>query len=170
MSFISKIFNRDDDPPRWVKELLDEVDEQNELYRIYLSNLVQGSKLAKDGNQKSYVKDGYEKNADVFSIVDRASTMYGQMFRGLQVVQGDDEVPVESGPLVDIIKQPNNFQVMSEFAKLQETFYLVTGNAIIYAPRLEGGNDKGKLMPGGMYMMPAQNVDIKAGSWRDPIK
>jgi len=151
-----------------IKQLIDEVDEQNQLYKAMYEQMFPGQSLRKDYKMKDYIKDGYEKNADVFSVIDRLSTMFAQV--PINVVMGDDEEVVLEGDLVERMKQPNNYQLWQEFAKLWYTFFLTTGNAITYAPRIVGGNDKGKLMPGGMYLMPTQNVDIKSGGWRDPIK
>jgi len=151
-----------------IKQLIDQMDEHNQLARAMYGQMFPGQSLRKDYKMKDYISDGYEKNADVFSVIDRLSTMFAQVPR--IVVQGEDEEVVTEGDLVEILKQPNNYQIWQEWAKLWYTFYLATGNAIKYAPKIEGGNDKGKLMPGGMYLMPTQHVDIESGGWRDPIK
>ena len=167
MSLIERIFERG--PSRSeIKELTDAVEEQNQFYRQMFHDLTQGTALKRDYHIKDYIKEGYEKNADVFSVIDRLSTMFSQIPKLL--VQGEDEEPVTEGDLYDRLRQPNNYQIWQEFSKLWYTFYLTTGNAIKYAPRIQGGNDKGKLMPGGMYLMPTQHIQIEAGSWRDPIK
>lgn len=147
-----------------LKQLFDEVQEQNQFYRALLENVTAGSTLGKDRSQKAYIKAGYEQNADVFSIISKIATMMSEV--PLKVVDKDDQEV--DNPLAEIIRQPNNYQIWKEFIRLYETFFLSTGNGIIYAPRLTGGNDKGKLMQ-GMFMMPTQNVDIIANSWRDPI-
>lgn len=167
MSFLERIFER---RASWneVKQLIDNVEEHNVLYRQLYENLFPNSKLRKDYNIKNYIKDGYEKNADIFSLIDRLSTMFSQIPK--IVVKGEDEDQVQTGRLYEFIQQPNNYQIWQEFAKLWYTFYLTTGNAIKYAPRLKSGNDKGKLMPGGVYIMPTQHVEIIAGSWRDPVR
>jgi len=167
MSFLERIFER---RASWseIKELTDAVEEQNQFYRQMFHDLTAGTALKKDYHIKDYIKEGYEKNADVFSVIDRLSTMFSQIPKDL--VRGEDDDPVTEGPLYEILRQPNNYQIWQEFAKLWYTFYLTTGNAIKYAPRIQGGNDKGKLMPGGIYMMPTQHIQIEAGSWRDPIK
>ena len=165
MRFFERIFKR----PSFsdIKQLIDEVSEQNELYRgLYDQGLFLGQKIQKDYNMKGYIKDGYEKNGDVFAIIDRLSTMFSQIPLGII----KDEDIITEGSLNDRLRQPNNYQVIEEYLKLWYTFYLVSGNAITYAPLISGGNDKGQLMPGGMYMMPTQNVEIESGGWRDPVK
>ena len=166
MSFID-IFRRG--PTRAeIKQLIDEVSANNQFYRSVYGQLYPGTTLSKDAKVKDYIKDGYEKNADVFALIDRLSTMFAQIPR--HVVQGEEDDIVTDGELAERLRQPNSYQIWQEWAKLWYTFYLVTGNAIVYAPRIEGGNDKGKLMPGGMFIMPTQHIEIHPGGWRDPIK
>lgn len=148
-----------------IKQLTDEVDANNQLYRALLDQMMPGQTLRRDYKMKDYIKDGYEKNADVFSLIDHLSTMFSQILIG--VIENDEAVQNE---LSLRMEQPNNYQVWNEWAKLWYTFYLVTGNGIIYAPRLKNGNDRGRLMPGGMFLMPTQHVEIKSGGWRDPIQ
>lgn len=148
-----------------LKALMDEVEENNQLYKAILSQVMPGMSLKKDYQMKNYISDGFEKNADVFSIIDRLGTMFSQII----VESVVDDVPAND-ELNERIKLPNNYQVWGEWSKLWYIFYLVTGNGIIYAPRMRDGNNKGKLMPGGMYMMPTQHTEIISGGWRDPIK
>ena len=163
MRLFERIFDR---PSRTdIKILMDEVDKANQFYEAYLGQVMPGQTLRKDYKMNDYIKDGYEKNADIFSIIDRLSTMFAQI--PIETVQDGEAV---SNDLSERMLQPNSYQMYQEWAKLWYTFYLVTGNAIVYAPRLENGNDKGKLMPGGMFLMPTQHVDILSGGWRDPIK
>ena len=148
-----------------IKVLTDEVDQNNQLFRAILEQVMPGMSLHKDYKMKDYIADGYEKNADVFAIIDRLSTMFSQLV--INVMQNDEVVENELSRRLD---QPNVYQVWNEWAKLWYTFYLVTGNGIIYAPRLTGGNNTGRLMPNGMFCVPTQNVEIKTGGWRDPIQ
>ena len=165
MSIIDRIFTRG--PTRAeVKQLLDEVDEQNQLYKAMFEQMFPGSTLKKDYKIKDYISDGYEKNADAFSLIDRLSTMFSQIPKRVYI----DEDEVTEGELVERMRQPNSYQIWQEWAKLWYTFYLATGNGIVYAPKIENGNDQGKLMPGGMFLMPTQHVEIETGGWRDPVK
>ncbi len=164
MKFFPNIFNRSSISEDDLKRLFDEVEENNQIYKAILLTLSGGTNLAKDGSQKAYVKEGYEKNADVYSISNRIATMMSEV--PVKVVDLDgNEVDNE---LQERLAQPNNYQIWKEFIRLYETFFLITGNGIMYAPTLTGGNDVGKLMS-GLFMMPTQNTDIVAGSWRDPV-
>jgi phage portal protein BeeE len=164
MSFIERIFNRPSLSE--IKQLMDEVDASNQLYRAILDKVLPGTALRKDYHTKDYISDGYEKNADTFALIDRLSTMFSQI--PIKAVINDEQI--EKSDILQRIIKPNNYQIWEEFSKLWYTFYLVTGNAIIYAPRLQGGNQAGRIMPTGMYMVPTQHVEIISGGWRDPIK
>lgn len=167
MNFFERIFTRG--PSRGdIKELIDEVEAHNQFYKSIFADLLPNAALRKDYKIKDYIEDGYEKNADTFALIDRLTTMFAQIPR--IVVQGPEDEVIENNGLNDLMQQPNSYQVWEEFAKLWYTFYLTTGNAITYAPKIENGNDRGKLMPGGMFVMPTQHINILAGGWRDPVK
>lgn len=147
------------------------VTEQNQLYRILYETLTTGMALGKDSGMKEYVKEGYEGNPDIFSIVIKLAGMFAQVMDNVRLVQqiGDKEEEVENTEIDALLEQTNYYQNFYEFCRQWAVTFYVTGNAIVYAPRLTAGMNRGKLTKDGLIIMPAQNVTIESKGWRQPV-
>lgn len=148
-----------------------EVSNQNELYRALYDMIASGMPLGKDSKLKEYVKEGYEGNPDLFSIV----TKLGGMFAAVPLVPykmiGDKKERVDMpNEIQDLFDNINYFQTFYEFKNNWAIARYITGNAIVYAPRFTAGINKGKLTNDGLIVMPAQDTTIKSGGWRQPVK
>ena len=147
-----------------------QISEQNELYHAIYDFLSTGLALGKDSKMSQYVKEGYEGNPDVFSISLKLAGMFAEVPHKLMEVKSDGSlVDAFEKDITSILRKPNYYQTYNEFKVAWAIFRYITGNAIVYAPRLPSGLNKGKLTNDGILMMPSQDVTIKAKSWREPI-
>jgi len=152
------------------KEFRAEITRENELYKSILQYISgEGMFLDRDLSTDDYVKKGYEGNADVFSIATKIAAKFGMAPGKLQVKRKNKWEDVDSHEFLDVIQRPNHYQTWFEFKMAWELFRLITGNSIVYCPKLENGNDKGKLTTNGLLMMPTQLVEIRSGGWSQPI-
>ncbi len=146
------------------------VTQRNEMYRMLFDFMAgKGTFLDRDMSVDDYVNKGYEGNADVFSIVTKIATKFASTPSKLQVKRNDKWQDVESHEFLDRLQHPNHFQTLFEFKMTWELFRLITGNSIVYAPKLLAGNNSGKLTQDGLLMMPTQLIEIESGGWRQPI-
>jgi len=147
-----------------------QISEQNEMYHAIYDFLSTGLALGKDSKMKQYVSEGYEGNPDVFSIVIKLAGMFAEVPHKLVEVKADGaEVDAFEKDIASIMRKPNYYQTYNEFKVAWAVFRYITGNAIVYAPKLPAGLNKGKLTNDGLLMMPSQDVTIKAKSWREPV-
>jgi len=147
-----------------------QISEQNELYHAIYDFLSTGLALGKDSKMSQYVKEGYEGNPDVFSIVIKLAGMFAEVPHKLVEVKADGtEVDAFEKDITSILRKPNYYQTYNEFKVAWAVFRYITGNTIVYAPKLPAGLNKGKLTNDGLLMIPSQDVTIKAKSWRKPV-
>ncbi len=163
MGLIHNILNRPSKAQ--IERLLDEIDKNNQLYRSLYSFQLDGIPIQRNMSMASYVKNSYESNPVVYSIVEKVATMLSRVPVGVY----DDNDEVFDTELHQILLMPNNYQTWQEYIKLWEVFYMITGNGITYAPTLSAGNDRGKLLD-GLFIVPTQHVEIESGGWRNPVK
>jgi len=147
------------------------VSEQNLLYHALYEFLSAGMALSGDSHMKDYVREGYEGNPDLFSIVTKLGGMFAQVMGNakLMQMQGDKEVEIENDEISRLFEKINYYQNFHEFCRNWAINFYITGNNIVYAPRFGAGLNKGKLTNDGMIIMPTQNVIIKSEGWRKPI-
>jgi len=152
-------------------ELEYKVTEQNQLYHALYQFLSSGTALGTDSKMKDYVREGYEANPDLFGIVIKLAGMFAQVMEEAKLVQmkGDQEVEVQNDEIDKLLDRVNYYQTFYEFCQEWAVFRYITGNSIVYAPRLTSGLNRGKLTGDGLIMMPTQNVIINSKGWRQPI-
>ncbi len=147
-----------------------EVSQSNELNRILYELLSSGLALGKDSKLGAYVKEGYEGNPDIFSIVLRLAGMFADIPQRLVEVQSDgSEVDVQDPEIDRLMYKPNYYQTYNEFKVAWAIFRYITGNAIVYAPKYTAGLNNGKLTQDGLLMMPSQDITIKSKGWKKPV-
>jgi HK97 family phage portal protein len=148
-----------------------QISNQNELIRAFYDFQATHTSLQKDSNLKKYVTDAYEGNNDVFGILMTLSTIFSRMkYKLVKVQRNGKQVEVIDNDILKLLNRPNFFQNGVEFRLAWSLFKYVTGNAIVYAPKLEAGMNQGKINKDGLSMIPSQNVEIYSGGWREPIK
>ncbi|GAI23166.1 unnamed protein product, partial [marine sediment metagenome] len=146
-----------------------EITRQNELYRALYEMLSQGLALGKDSKLKKYVKEGYEGNPDLFSIIIKLAGMFANVPLRLFEIKGDKEVEAQNKEIAKLMNKTNYYQNWNEFRRLWAILSYVTGNAITYAPKYETGVNKGKITLDGLIPMPTQNVTIYSKGFRKVI-
>jgi len=154
---------------RQLAELGSTISQNNELYRALYEMLSSGMPLDVDSHVKEYVKEGYEGNPDLFSIVIKLGGMFASVPLRLKMIVGDQEEDAENAEIEKLMSQTNYYQTWNEFKVTWAVFNYITGNSIVYAPKLEAGMNAGKMNTDGLLMVPAQNVNIISGGWRKPI-
>lgn len=145
-----------------------------------------------DCNRKNYIKEGWNKNVTLYSIVRKiaktcATAPWGaykikdeQSFKqykaigsqrqteaslkNLQLIKRKALEPVENDKLNDLMDAPNPTMGQSEYHEGLFTYKLLTGNAYEWANLLEAGNNRGK--PQELWLLPPQYIEIIAtGGW-----
>lgn len=147
-------------------------DSKNQLNKmIYEFTVANGMNLVNFDNPESIINTAWAGNPDVYSIVDKLSTMYVGMPKKPYRKKKDGTYEEITDPAtVQLVNRANQSETRMQFEKMRYLYYLVTGNSFVWAPRFEGGNNKGQLLPQGMNNMPSQYVEIISGGWIQPIK
>lgn len=147
------------------------VTEQNQLYRALYEFLSPSMALSKDSRMQDYIDQGYEGNPDVFAIVTKLASMFARLMDEARLMRktGGRWEEVEDKEVDRLREQTNYYQSFFEFCRHWAVSHYITGNGIVYAPRLSAGLNKGKLTRDGMIIMPTQDVTIKSAGWRQPI-
>jgi HK97 family phage portal protein len=115
--------------------------------------------------------EGYQQNPDVYAIIDKLTNMYAAVrYKQVVVDKNGKYEDYHDNVIQDIIDNPNPNQCGREFENEYYMFYLTMGDACIYAPKLEAGNNAGKLLPTGMFSIPTQYMWIYAEDWTKPVK
>jgi len=146
-----------------------EIDDTNQMYQA-IYNFIQGRNL-NNGDLENSVKYGYNRNVSCFGIVNILSTIFSEPEDRLYFYKGDEKTEVDPKDFgIEFLEKPNHYQSWTEFKKHWAASFYITGNSQVYAPIEEVGVDQKKLLKNQqLYVMPSQNVEIFAKSWRDPI-
>src|SRR5512139_253973 len=102
------------------------------LWPVYRTQIPQASPISVE----SYVSDGYEKNATLYSaimyVVRAANAAPLRAYRGTQ----DEPEPLPPGhPLVELCARPNPYQAWAEFNAAAWVYFKLLGNCFIYVDR-----------------------------------
>lgn len=142
-------------------------------------------------NRETFINQGYRGNASMYSIVNKIGTKLtevpfqifksqsskykSQKFSGLEIKTAESRVTrkkemdlVESGPLVDLLAQPNRFSNWTEFLQDISMFWNVTGEFFIYGMGPKIGRDKGKYQE--LWVLPSHLVVLVQGDMWQPVK
>lgn len=139
-----------------------------------------------DPKNPVYVEEGYNGNADVYSIVSQASRKLASVpcylkkitdkeaKRQVEALLNKNSIlsPAESfrkiileskaynqqGDIKEPLDRPNYYQSWTEFHELWMTFMMLTGNAYIYLLAPKEGMNAGQ--PFQVYLLPAQFTEI----------
>lgn len=136
------------------------------------------------------IKDAYQGNADVYSIINYISTLAANIEWSLSEIKDKkalvafmncDEYDIKAmtleakaleqisdHPILDVWANPNKQQTRSEFIYNWCGFKLITGNAYINGVAPAIGINKGLFQE--LFIMPSQFMEILPGDIRQPIK
>jgi len=144
------------------------VSQQNELYHAMYEFLSSGMALGKDSKLKDYVREGYEGNPDLFSIITKLAGMFASVPLYLHEKRGKEYERTDNEKIT-WLKRTNYYQNWNEFKRHWVISAYVTGNMIVYTPKLPEGMNRGRINKDGLIVMPSQNVTIRSAGWRKPI-
>lgn len=115
------------------------------------------------------ITEGFNSNTAVYSIIKKDAKKFGSVEREVEWVDENKQDEV-TGPLVDLIRQPNPEQGQDAFFALVRAFYKTTGNAFIWLNRgdtfnIETGEelddtDHAKKPVLEMYVLPSNQMII----------
>lgn len=121
-----------------------------------------------DQNNEAYITQGFEKNADLFAIVNyitkRASTIPWKLYK----VLADGKLKeLKDHALIDLIERPNPTMGQAFFMQTLLSYKLVLGNSYIYMPKLENGLNAGQSKE--LWIMPASKIEVVSNGWAKPV-
>jgi len=145
------------------------VTQRNEAFEALYDFIHEGMPLGKDSKIKDYVKEGYEGNPDLFSIISKLAGMFAGIPLIPMILKGDRYEPVDDPEINRFFGQTNYYQTWNEFRKHWIISAYVSGNMITYAPKLSTGLNSGKINNDGLIVLPTQNINIESKGWRQPI-
>jgi len=151
--------------------------------------------IIQDENDLTFIRDGYQRNATVYSIINlitKAATtipfqvyeinnstsakQYKSMTSGIMdasamykanVLKKRAFTEVKDTPLESLLNRPNPEQSFSAFLQELIAFGKLTGNRYIYGIKPDTGPNQGKF--GQLYVLPSQLVEIVSDGLLDPI-
>jgi HK97 family phage portal protein len=141
----------------------------NEHTRSLYSTLGMGSPVYIDDNKESYVKNAYQANALVYSVVSFIASKAADV--PLYVYEWGKEGKGEriyGHPLESFLYRPNPITGKGVFFNELYGFKLITGNTYLYFPRLEAGPNKGRFTEA--WIMPSQYTEIISGGSMMPVR
>jgi HK97 family phage portal protein len=147
-------------------------DTKNQLQKfLYEFQLANGLNLINFDNLERIIETGFNSNPDVYSIIAYLSNFYTSIpKKPYRKLSNGSLEEITDPKIVSIVNKVNATETLKQFERLRYTFYLVTGNSFVYAPRYIVGNNKGQLTELGRIVMPSQYTEIISGGWREPIK
>jgi len=102
------------------------------LQRVQINNMMSGLVTYMGNDQKSYIKDGYKMNPNVYSVINwiikKAALSHWQLF---EVVKGE-KVIVYDHEVLDLLNRPNPMQGKSEFIENMLGYKLLSCESFIY--------------------------------------
>lgn len=149
------------------KETLNQVYEA--LYRLIGNNMA----ILMPDNLENYIKMGYAKNSDLYSIINYIITSASSIPYELLQKQADGTLkpPNEKEERIvnlrALLKQPNPHHSWPAYVEAQLGYKLITGNCYGYKIAADSGIREKQAL--GLYVMPAHFVDIVGGSITEPV-
>jgi HK97 family phage portal protein len=140
----------------------------NQYFRSLFEHIGIGNALQMPSNMDSYIKNAYEANAVVYSVVSFIAQKAADV-----PIYVHEWTPEGKGkriyghPLENWIYRPNQYFGKSTFFQQYYGFKLITGNSYIYFPVLPAGVNAGKFTEG--WVLPSHFMEIISGGWMEPI-
>lgn len=132
----------------------------DKLLRAIRESLIRGGYVNDiQDNADEYISQGYQGNADVYSIIRKYVTMSEQAKLVLrQKTKSGEIIDVEGHDLNKFLVMANPEQTMAQFREAYTIYLLSIGNSFWYKPILESGLNKGKTT--GIYTLPANDMEV----------
>ena len=113
------------------------------LQRVQVSTVNDAVVSYMGGDQKAYIKQGYKKNANVYSVINwivkKAAMTHWQLF---EIVDGEKQI-VYKHPLLDLMNRPNPTQGKAEFIESMLGYKLLCGESFVYQISPDNGVNMG---------------------------
>ena len=150
------------------------------LQRVQVSTVNDAVVSYMGGDQKAYIKQGYKKNANVYSVINwivkKAAMTHWQLF---EIVDGEKQI-VYKHPLLDLMNRPNPTQGKAEFIESMLGFKLLCGESFVYQISPDNGINMGVPQELWTIAPPLMSVgfdafgipkkyDVQSGAWRTEI-
>lgn len=157
----------------------------NQFNEAFFS-MLGGGYTGYDAKGSTYVSEGYNKNADVYSIINAKATKVSSIPFYIKTIENKeskaliDKMQLATGGNYTIeqkarklileskafsseyknlpLDRPNQFQSWTEFLALYETFLSLTGNIYIYMVSPSIGRNEG--VPNQIYLLPSHQIQI----------
>lgn len=110
-------------------------------------------------SDQTYIKQGYESNADLYSVINYCTGNAANVKPILYDNSGKDKREITKHELIELFRQPSPGMTYRLFIAQALGFYMSTGNTYIYAPLLESGVNTGKTVR--LIVLPSQYVTPK---------
>ena len=165
-------------------------------YNKALYNWLGNSIVWNQENDETYIKQGYQTNATVYSIINlitKAATtiplqvyevknvadskryksmtsgyMDANVMHNARVLKAKAFNELESHPLHQLMERPNPAQSYNAWLTEIIAFGKLTGNRFIYGIGPETGGNANKFTE--LYVLPSQNVEIVSGGIMEPVQ
>lgn len=117
------------------------------------------------GNQRTFITEGYAKNSDVYAIIRKITSTASFIPWDLFDIKPDNEKElITDGDLFTLLKCPNRLQTRADYTEEALLFLLSNGNSFTAGTIPEGFKTIQEY-----NVLPAQEVEIIAGNAIDPI-
>lgn len=138
----------------------------NSVFQYWISN---GTVNVMNEDTGEFLRQGYQGNISVYSIIDRIDKMRQQSkMRLYQKKSNGDSEEVTGHDLNKFLYKINPDTTYNEFVTQFLIYRLICGENFIYAPRLTGGLNSGKVHE--LRVLPASDIDIIEGTPIEPIR
>lgn len=137
---------------------------RNRFRQAFYTFWFPGQTLKHDQNLGTYLEDGYEKNPSIFGAANKIATIGASI--PLIAMKGEDESDID--PLKKVFDNREGDYTLKEHRIHWRLFRLLLGEALVYIPRYQAGNNKDQ--PMFFDIMPPQDIEIVTGGATDPVK
>ena len=112
-------------------------------------------------DKESYIKEGYNDNDDIYSIVSMmANTIASKPIKLVKVLDDGTEEQVLNHPILDLIEEPNKMQTGMEFETEAISWFLTTGDIVAWVMSPEISLSKKPKRE--MHLFPVPEVQVKS--------
>ena len=139
----------------------------NKLFAAQFAMVGDGSPVWQPDNPENYVKEGYQKSVDIYSIASLIAQKASMVDFELVEKRGKEEIVIESHPALNFIYNPNKQQSKEAFFEQLYGFYLLTGNTYTYFLSPNSGVNEGR--PNEMFVLPAPYISVLSGNMSTPV-
>ena len=149
-----------------LKQLTDPAQKLNQA--LFMQWMGSNVPIYKGDNTQTYVKKGYNYNPLVYAIIQwKAQKAAAVDLTVCETKPGGEKVYYPSHEALDVIYNPNQWQGKQQYFEQLYGFKEIDGNSYVYAPKIENGINKGKILE--MHVLPATITEIVTGTNFEPV-